>query len=83
MPWTMITVTALIAVGMAVRTIQYWDEPVTPILALDLTLAAALTIPGSTFGGTLAFDSGFNVATAGDHALWYASETDVFPSDRH
>jgi uncharacterized membrane protein len=81
--WTMVTVTVLIAVGIAVRTLGYWDEPSTPGLALGLTLAAAaLTLLGGTLGGTLAFDYGFNVETAGDHPVWHKSETDVFPGDK-
>ncbi len=82
--WTMATVTILIAAGVAVRTVGYWDEPSTPGLALILTLvAAALTIVGGTLGGSLAFDYGFNVETAGDHPVWHKSETDVFPGDQH
>ena len=34
-------------------------------------------------GGTLAFDYGFNVETAGDHPVWHPSEKDVFPGDVH
>ncbi len=82
--WIMITVTVLVAVGIAVRAIAFWDEPSTPVLALGLTLAAAaLTFLGATIGGTLAFDYGFNVETAGDHPVWHKSETDVFPGDKH
>ena len=78
--WTMTTVTVLVAVGIAVRAVQYWDESSTPALALALTLvAAALTVVGGTLGGSLAFDYGFNVETAGDHPVWHESETDVFP----
>ena len=80
----MITVTVLIAVGIAVRALEYWDEPSTPVVALGLTVAAAaLTLVGGTLGGTLAFDYGFNVETAGDHPVWHKSETDVFPGDKH
>ena len=82
--WTMTTVTLLVAVGIAVRAVEYWDEPSTPALALVLTLvAAALTAVGGTLGGSLAFDYGFNVETAGDHPVWHTSETDVFPGDKH
>jgi uncharacterized membrane protein len=82
--WTMITVTLLVAAGIAVRAAEFWDEPSTPGLALALTLvAAALTFLGGTLGGTLAFDYGFNVETAGDHPVWHTSETDVFPGDKH
>jgi uncharacterized membrane protein len=79
---TMITVTILVIVGISVRIAAYWDEPSTPLIALVLTLAAAaLTFLGGTIGGTLAYDYGFNVETAGDHPVWHASETDVFPGD--
>ncbi len=82
--WTMVTVTVLVAVGIAVRVLAFWDEPATPTLALGLSLvAAALTFLGGTLGGTLAFDYGFNVETAGDHPAWHTSETDVFPGDEH
>ena len=81
---TMVTVTVLVAVGIAVRALQDWDEPATPVVALGLTLAAAaLTFLGGTLGGTLAYDYGFNVETAGDHPVWHESETDVFPGDEH
>lgn len=79
----MVTVTVLIGVGIAVRALEYWDEPSTPMLALVLTLVAtALTFVGGTLGGTLAFDYGFNVETSGDHPVWHKSETDVFPGDQ-
>jgi uncharacterized membrane protein len=82
--WTMITVTVLVAVGIAVRALAFWDESSTPVLALVLSVvAAALTFLGGTLGGTLAFDYGFNVETAGDHPVWHKSETDVFPADKH
>jgi uncharacterized membrane protein len=82
--WTMVTVTLLVAVGILVRALSYWGEPSTPGLALALSVAAAvLTFLGGTLGGTLAFDYGFNVETAGDSPVWHQSETDVFPGDKH
>ena len=82
--WTMVTVTVLVIAGIAVRAVSFWDEPATPVLALVLTLAAAaLTFLGGTIGGTLAYDYGFNVETAGNHPVWHRSETDVFPGDKH
>jgi uncharacterized membrane protein len=81
---TMVTVTVLVAVGIVVRATAFWDERSTPLLALCLSVAAAvLTVLGGTLGGTLAFDYGFNVETAGDDPVWHESETDVFPADRH
>jgi uncharacterized membrane protein len=78
--WTMITVTVLVLVGVVVRASAFWDEPSTPLVALVLTLAAAaLTAVGGTIGGSLAYDYGFNVETAGDSPVWHQSETDVLP----
>ena len=82
--WTMLTVTALVLTGIAVRVAVFWDDRATPLLALALTVAAAaFTFLGGTLGGTLAYDYGFNVETAGDHPVWHRSETDVFPGDKH
>jgi uncharacterized membrane protein len=80
---TMVTVTLLILVGVAVRTLAFWGEPSTPGIALALTLTAAtLTIFGAALGGTMVFDYGFNVETSGDHPVWHRSETDVLPGQK-
>jgi uncharacterized membrane protein len=79
---TMVTVTVLVIVGIAVRALAFWDEASTPGLALAITVAAAvLTGLGGTIGGSLVFDYGFNVETAGDAPVWHRSEHDVLPSD--
>lgn len=81
--WTMVTVTVLILAGIAVRVFAFWDEDSTPGVALALTLvAAALTFLGGTIGGSIAFDYGFNVETAGDHPVWHRSEGDYFPGTK-
>jgi uncharacterized membrane protein len=81
--WTMVTVTVLVLVGIAVRVFAFWDEASTPGVALAFTLAAAvLTFLGGTLGGSLVFDYGFNVETAGDHPVWHPSEVDVLPTDK-
>lgn len=80
---TMVTVTLLIVAGIAVRVFGFWDEPSTPGLALALTLvAAALTVIGGSIGGSIAYDYGFNVETAGDSPVWHPSEVDLFPGDK-
>ena len=77
---TMVTVTVLVLAGIAVRMTAFWDEPSTPGLVLALTLvAAALTVLGGSIGGSITYDYGFNVETAGDHPVWHRSEADVFP----
>ena len=47
-------------------------------MILSVVIAALVSF-GSTLGGTLVYDYGFNVETAGDHPVWHKSETDVFP----
>ena len=77
---TMVTVTVLIVIAICVRVFGYWDEQSTPVPALVLTLvAAALTVLGGTLGGSLAYDYGFNVETAGDSPVWHRSEVDLMP----
>lgn len=81
--WTMVTVTLLVLAGIAVRMLAFWDEASTPMLALIFTVgAAALTALGGTIGGTLVFDYGFNVETAGDSPVWHPSERDLLPADK-
>jgi uncharacterized membrane protein len=80
--WIMITVTLLTLVDIALRLSGYHTDASTPIglVVLSLVIAALVSV-GSTFGGSLVFDYGFNVETAGDHPVWHVSEEDVFPGD--
>ena len=80
---TMVTVTLLVAASIAVRALSFWNEPSTPLLALCLSIGAAiLTGVGGALGGTMVFDYGFNVETAGDAPVWHRSETDVLPGGK-
>src|SRR5256714_15681791 len=65
--WTMITVTVLALIDIALRLNVYHTRthPSVAILALSLIVALLVSI-GATFGGTLVYDYGFNVETAGD-----------------
>lgn len=78
--WIMITVTVLTLAGIAWRLNAYNTEGSTPgaLVALSVVIAALVSV-GATFGGSLVFDYGFNVETAGDHPVWHKSEADVFP----
>jgi len=77
---TMLTVTALVLADLAVRALGQPDRGYTSVVVLILSiLAALLTFLGATLGGTLVFDYGFNVETAGDHPVWHKNEADVFP----
>lgn len=80
--WTMLTVTAIVLIDIAVR-FTSWDEAWTPIVVLALTLVAAgLTVIGATIGGSLVFDYGFNVVTAGDSPVWHKSERNLLPGEK-
>ncbi|HEU5033281.1 MAG TPA: DUF2231 domain-containing protein [Mycobacteriales bacterium] len=77
---TMIAVTLLVLADVLWRTVGHFDTSSTPIGIVILSaLSAALVAMGATLGGTLVFDYGFNVETAGDHPVWHKNEADVFP----
>ncbi len=78
----MVTVTVLAVIDIVWRLTQYHSEFHTPVAIMVLSVVIALLVSlGATYGGTLVYDYGFNVETAGDHPVWHASETDVFPGD--
>ena len=81
---TMLTVTVLAVVDIVWRLAEYHTRAVTPggILALSIVVALLVSV-GATFGGTLVYEYGFNVETAGDDPVWHKSETDVFPGHHH
>lgn len=75
----MITVT-LIVVADIVGRIGQWDDGVTSGIVFALSAAATLLVSiGAVYGGSLVYDYGFNVETAGDSPVWHESETDVLP----
>jgi uncharacterized membrane protein len=76
----MVTVTLLALADIAWRINDYHSELVTPVgIAILSSIVAVLVSLGATYGGSLVFDYGFNVETAGDHPVWHKSEDDVFP----
>jgi uncharacterized membrane protein len=76
----MLTVTALTIVDIALRLNGYHTHAVTPVGIMVLSIVVAgLVGLGATYGGSLVFDYGFNVETAGDSPVWHTSETDVLP----
>ena len=76
----MVTVTVLALIDIAWRLNEYNASSSTPGgLAILSVVIAVLVSVGATFGGSLVFDYGFNVETAGDHPVWHTSEEDVFP----
>ena len=79
----MVTVTVLALADIAWRVNDHNTAAVTPggIALLSVVIALLVSV-GATYGGSLVYDYGFNVETAGDHPVWHKSETDVFPG-RH
>ena len=79
----MVTVTVLALADIALRLNGYHTDASTPVGIMILSLViAGLVSWGATYGGSLVFDYGFNVETAGDSPVWHKSETDVLPADK-
>lgn len=77
---TMITVTVFALVNVVVRFTAYSDDAGAPLGLVVLSVATALLVSfGASLGGSLVYDYGFNVETAGDHPAWHKSEIDVMP----
>jgi uncharacterized membrane protein len=78
----MSTVTVLAIVNIALRLNDYHTRAYTPVGIMVLSVViAGLVSWGATYGGSLVFDYGFNVETAGDSPVWHKSETDVLPGE--
>ena len=77
----MLTTTALVVVDILMRwktdQVMYTDVP---IMILSVVIAGLVSL-GATYGGSLVYDYGFNVETAGDHPVWHESERDVLPGE--
>ena len=76
----MLTVTALALADIAWRLNDYHTKAVAPVGIMVLSVVIGLLVSvGATYGGSLVYDYGFNVETAGDHPVWHKSDVDVFP----
>lgn len=79
----MIVVTVLSLVDIALRLTSYDGDSYAPAgLAVLSAVVATLVMIGATYGGSLVFDYGFNVETAGDSPVWHKSEVDLFPGQK-
>jgi len=78
----MITVTVLALVDVVWRLADYDTRsyPAVGLLVLSIVVALLVSL-GAAFGGTLVYEYGFNVETAGDSPVWHQSETDVMPGE--
>jgi uncharacterized membrane protein len=76
----MVTVTVIVVLDVVIRVAQWNDHVATTPLVMALSvIAGVLAGFGAMYGGTLVFDYGFNVETAGDSPVWHPAETDVLP----
>jgi uncharacterized membrane protein len=79
----MVTVTVLVLADIALRVLGSWDDQATPGGIAVLSVVIALLVSaGATLGGSLVYDYGFNIETAGDHPVWHVSEVDVLPGQK-
>lgn len=79
----MIAGSTVIVIDVILRYTAASSNGSTPVYLFIITIAAALIVSlGATLGGTMVFDYGFNVETAGDSPVWYDNEDDVFPGQK-
>jgi uncharacterized membrane protein len=75
--------TVLVVVFLVLRLTVYSDDRATPLVAAAISVLVAILVGvGGALGGTLVYDYGFNVETAGDSPVWHRSERDVLPADK-
>ncbi len=75
----MVGVTLIVVVDIVIRVGQ-WDDGATGGFVFALSAIAAILVSiGAMYGGSLVYDYGFNVETAGDSPVWHESEIDVYP----
>ena len=81
---TMLIVTGLVLIDIVWRLGSYdVAAPTTSAALAALTVLTALLLAfGATIGGTLVFDYGSNVRTAGDSPAWHPSDRDLMPGEK-
>lgn len=81
---TMLTVTALVVIDIVLRLGNYDGAAPTSSFALAAlsVVIALVTALGATIGGTLVFDYGLNVKSAGDSPAWHESDRDLMPGEK-
>jgi uncharacterized membrane protein len=77
----MLTTTAVVLIEVIARLVkddQYVLSTPPIFVALSVVVAGLVSF-GALYGGSLVYEMGFNVETAGDSPVWHESETDVYP----
>jgi uncharacterized membrane protein len=75
--WTMITLSVFVVIDLAVRYLGPEERTATGVIALLAIIIVGLVTFGGTIGGTITYDFGFNVETAGDNPVYHPSEKDI------
>lgn len=79
----MITVTVLALADIIWRLTALDDRASSPAgLVVLSVITGVLVTTGATYGGSLVFDYGFNVETAGDSPVWHPNERDLLPGQK-
>jgi len=79
---TMIAMTVVVVIDIAIRLGQN-DATSTPIVCVALSVIAFVLVAiGGTIGGSLVYDYGFNVRTAGDSPVYHPSDRDLLPGEK-
>lgn len=76
---TMIALTLVVLAGLWYRYLApggHSDMPSGILALVDLAMLGLVTL-GGTLGGSLTYDWGFNVETAGDSPVYHPSQTDI------
>jgi uncharacterized membrane protein len=81
--WTMISMTVLVLIDLALRYLgDSYDGP-SGLLALLGIVIFLLAVIGGTLGGTMVYDFGFNVVNSSDNPVYHPSESDILhPFDK-
>jgi uncharacterized membrane protein len=74
----LVTVLALTDIGLRLSGYDTRAYPTAGVWILSVVIALLVSL-GAVYGGSMVYEYGFNVETAGDHPVWHVSETDVLP----
>jgi uncharacterized membrane protein len=75
----MFTTTAVVIVEVFARCVADPQLYTPTAFVVMSAVVAGLVSFGALYGGSLVYEMGFNVETAGDSPVWHESETDVYP----
>ena len=75
--WTMITMTVLVLIDLALRYVGNGFNHPSAVLALFGIVIFLLAVIGGTLGGTMVYDFGYNVVNSRDNPVYHPSDKDI------